>query len=189
MGFIVVEMNAKKLSLNKKKRVNLVPLKSADLEILWRWINDREQVLLNSSYKPIHEDQHRAWFDSVQRRNDLVVFGIRLAGRDKLIGTCQLHSINSISRTAELQIRLGEIDERNKGYGTEAIRCLLRFGFDDLNLNRIYLHVFSTNTPAIRVYEKSGFMREGLLRQAAYINGRYVDVVMMGILKEEFKDG
>ena len=91
-----------------------------------------------------------------------------------------------VHRSAELQIRLGEAAERGQGYGTEVVRLLLDFAFKDLNLHRVYLHVFSTNTAVIRVYEKVGFVREGLLRKAAHINGAYVDVLVMGILREEY---
>jgi RimJ/RimL family protein N-acetyltransferase len=169
-------------------QVRLTELRHNDSQILFHWINSREQVLFNAPYKPVHESQHQAWFESVQKRSDMVIFGVRLIETDQLIGTCQLHSIDVVSRSAELQIRLGEVETRNKGYGTEAIRLLLKFGLRDLNLHRIYLHVFATNMPAIRVYEKSGFVREGLLRQAVYLNGRYEDIVLMSILRDEFKD-
>jgi RimJ/RimL family protein N-acetyltransferase len=62
----------------------------------------------------------------------------------------------------------------------------LRFAFDDLNLERVYLHVFETNKAAIRVYEKIGFVHEGVLRKAAYINGEYLSLIVMGILKDEY---
>lgn len=169
----------------KPARVTLGPLSAADLPLLFAWINEREQVLLNAPYKPVHEGQHQAWFAAIQQRDDAVIFAIRLPESDKLIGTCQLHSISSVHRSAELQIRLGDVAERGHGYGTEAVRLLLDFAFKDLNLHRVYLHVFATNRPAIRVYEKVGFVREGTLRQAAHIDGRYEDVLVMGILRPE----
>ncbi len=167
-------------------RVSLAALRLDDLPLMLNWINDREQVLLNGSYKPVSEKQHREWFEAVQQRSDIFIFGIRLLETDNLIGSCQLHSISSIHRNAELQIRLGEVSSRGQGYGTEAVELLLDFGFRDLNLHRIYLHVFSHNAAAIRVYEKSGFVREGLLRQTAYIDGEYRDVILMGIIREEY---
>jgi RimJ/RimL family protein N-acetyltransferase len=170
----------------KSEHVVLTPLTTNDLPVLWGWINDREQVLLNAPYKPVHEGQQQAWFESTQGRDDLVIFGIRLRENDKLIGSCQLHNIHRVHRSAELQIRIGDVVERGCGYGTEAVGLLLEFAFKDLNLQRVCLHVFSTNAAAIRVYEKVGFMHEGLLRQAAYINGSYVDVVVMGILRAEY---
>jgi len=171
----------------KLEHVILEPLTSKDLPIFFQWINDREQVLLNAPYKPIGELAHRSWFENVQTRNDIFIFGIHLAETDKLIGSCQLHSINYIHRCAELQIRIGDPAERNKNYGYEAVTLLLDFAFKDLNLQRVYLHVFASNSAAIRLFEKMGLKREGLLRKSAYINGTYVDVLLMAILREEHK--
>ncbi|UVT16833.1 MAG: GNAT family N-acetyltransferase [Nitrospira sp.] len=153
---------------------------------MFKWINHREEVLLNAPYKPVSETQHQTWFESIQQRSDLVVFGIRVRKNDKLIGSCQLHGIHPIHRTAELQIRVGDASARNSGNGTEAIHLLLNFAFKDLNLHRVHLHVFATNTMAIRAYEKVGFVREGMLRKAAHVDGTYVDIVLMALLREEY---
>jgi RimJ/RimL family protein N-acetyltransferase len=169
----------------KGDNVYLAPLMADDMATMLKWINDREEVLFNASYKPVSESMHRAWFESVQNRSDLVIFGIRLGKTAELIGSCQLRHINPVHGTAELQIRIGKVDERGHGHGTEAVRLLLDFAFQDMNLQRVYLHVFATNPRALRVYEKIGFAREGLLRRAAYIDGQYVDVIVMGILKPE----
>lgn len=170
----------------KVKHVKLAPFTLEDLPLLFNWINDREQVLFNAPYKPVHWGQHQAWFESIQQRKDMVVFGIRLLEGNKLIGSCQLHSINSVHRSAELQIRIGEVEERGHGFGTQTVQLLLDFAFKDLNLRRVYLHVFANNIPAIRIYEKNGFKSEGLLRQAAYVDGAYMDVMVMGILRDEY---
>lgn len=169
----------------KSARIALAPVTHDDLAAMFGWINDRDHVLSNAPYKPISESQHEEWFAAVRQRTDLVLFAIRLLETSKLIGSCQLHNISEIHRNAELQIRLGDASERGKGLGTEAVKLLLSFAFNDLNLHRVYLHVFKTNTAAIRSYEKAGFVREGVLRQAAHINGDYVDVLVMGVLREE----
>lgn len=170
----------------KGARVALGALVHSDLSVMLGWTNDREQVLFNAPYRPVTESEHTEWFGEIQRRKDTVIFGIRLLDTGKLIGSCQLHSINPVHRGAELQIRLGEKEERQKGYGTEAVQLLLGFAFGDLNLNRVYLHVFGTNEAALRTYEKVGFMREGTLRKAVYVDGEYIDVVVMGILRNEY---
>lgn len=166
--------------------VILTELRGSDSEIMSGWINDRSQVLSNSPYRPVHERQHAGWFESIQLRTDTVIFAIRISDSGKLIGTCQLHGINPTHRHAELQIRLGDIGQRGRGYGSEAVRLLLEFAFRDLNLERVFLHVFIDNVAAIRVYEKNGFCHEGVLRRAAYIDGKYKDVLVMGILRNEF---
>jgi diamine N-acetyltransferase len=177
--------------------IALTPLCESDLPILYAWINDRDHVLLNKPYAPVHENQHREWFEAIQRCSNVVVFGIRALENaespqgstgGRLIGSCQLHDINYVHRSAELQIRIGDASAQGKGYGTEAVRFLLRFAFRDLNLHRVYLHVFATNERAIHLYEKVGFVREGVLRQMAHIDGQYVDALVMAILREDYKD-
>ena len=165
--------------------VALTPVSEGDLPTLFRWINTRDDVVLSAPYRPIGEREHVRWLEAIQQRTDVALFGIRLVQTGALIGSCQLHSIHPVHRTAELQIRIGEGAERGAGRGSEAVVLLLNFGFRDLNLNRIFLHVFANNEPALRMYEKVGFTREGVLRRAAYIDGSYVDIVVMGILREE----
>lgn len=170
----------------KSRQVVLVGLTENNLPELFEWINDREQVLLNAPYRPIDEESHRAWFTAIHARKDVVIFGIKALKADTLVGTCQLNNINYIHRNAELQIRIGRTQARRQGYGTEAIRLLLDFAFKDLNLHRVFLHVFRNNVAAMHVYEKVGFVQEGVLRKGAHINGEYVDVVVMGVLREEY---
>jgi RimJ/RimL family protein N-acetyltransferase len=168
----------------KTERIILAPLTQEDSHLMFLWINDHESVSLNSYYMPVHEKSHLQWFDKIQQQTDVIIFGIRRREDNQLIGYCQLRDIHPIHHNAELRIRLGEKGTRNKGYGTDAVRLLVEFGFDNLNLHRIYLTVLANNSAAIHVYEKIGFIREGLLRQAAYIDGIYNDVVLMAILQK-----
>lgn len=165
--------------------VYLAPLRDEDLPLLFTWINDRDTALWNAPYHPVSESDHRAWAGAVAAAADRTFFVIKRKRDGHAIGACQLHSIHPVHRTAELQIRIGDVADRGHGFGSEALRLLLKFAFEDLNLHRVQLNVFATNAPAIRVYEKAGFVREGTLRQAAHIDGFYVDVVVMGILRED----
>lgn len=165
--------------------VALAPLRAEDSATLYEWINDRALVILNGAYRPVSDADHRAWFESVRGRADMVIFGIRLVEGGRLIGSCQLHSIHPVHRAAELQIRIGRAEQRGRGFGTHAVRLLLRFAFRDLNLNRVQLYVFASNAPALRAYEKAGMAREGVLRQAVFIDGEYRDVVVMSALAED----
>lgn len=170
----------------KSKQITLAPLRPDDMPLMYEWINNRELVILNGPFRAVSRAEHEAWFNSIQHRTDAVIFGIRRLADDTLIGSCQLHSISPLHRSAELQIRLGDTTQHGKGFGTEAVQLLLEYAFKELKLHRVYLHVFSTNLPAIRVYEKTGFVREGLLRSAAYIEGGYRDVLLMAILEDEY---
>jgi len=165
----------------KTERICLRALRRSDSEQLYEWINSRELVLLSSSFHPVSEPDHNAWMEAmISRRSDLVIFVIEERSTATAIGTCQLHNINWRHRHAELQIRIGDAASRRKGLGSEAVLLLCQFGFSDLNLHRIFLHVFSSNIPAITAYEKAGFTREGILKDAAYIDGQYQDVFLMG---------
>lgn len=160
----------------------LSPLRDEDSEALFRWINDRELVLLSAPFSAVAEVDHRRWFDAVRKRDDAVIFGIRTLGGDELVGSCQLHGIDQRHRSAELQIRIGERVAWGRGYGTEAVRLLVAYGFTKLGLHRVQLHVFATNERALRTYERAGFRREGIRRDGAFVDGAFVDVVALAIL-------
>lgn len=167
------------------KLVELSALTDADSDTLLGWINQRDLVLLSSAFRPVDEAHHREWFNSIRNRPDVVIFGIRELDGGRLVGSCQLLGISPTHRKAELQIRIGEADARGRGYGREAVELLVDFAFKDLNLNRVELTVLAGNEPAIKTYLAAGFVREGTLRQAAYIDGRYVDVICMSVLRDE----
>lgn len=93
---------------------------------------------------------------------------------------------NKISKSANIGIWIYEKRNWNKGFGTDAMKVALEFSFDYLNLNRIELSVYPSNTRAIRVYEKLGFKQVGQLRKSRFMNGEYKDVVLMDILKSEW---
>jgi RimJ/RimL family protein N-acetyltransferase len=181
----VVSSAAKAPGLLRGEDVELTAIRDSDRKRLFEWINDREEVIHNAGYSPVHERDHAAWFERIRARPDVTIFAIRAIGNGELIGSCQLLNIDPKHSTAELQIRIGLPDERSKGYGTEAIKLLLAHAFRDIGLARVQLHVFAGNERAIRSYEKAGLRREGVLRSAAYIDGQRCDVVVMAILREE----
>jgi RimJ/RimL family protein N-acetyltransferase len=84
---------------------------------------------------------------------------------------------------------IGEKSYWNQGYGTEAMRLMINYGFHTLNLHRIWLRVFEQNKRGIRAYEKAGFVHEGKYRQAEYQHGKYQDVLLMSILNDEWQEG
>lgn len=95
------------------------------------------------------------------------------------IGIIQFIDIHPVHRAAELTTRIGVEADRGQGYGTEAVALALDFARRDLNLNRVWLRVYATNKPAMRIYQKTGFVEEGVMRKAAWINGAWVDQIVM----------
>jgi Acetyltransferase (GNAT) domain len=105
---------------------------------------------------------------------------------DRLIGTAYLNQIHPINRSAEFAIAIWDSAFWGQGAGEWASREVLRHGFLDLNLHRIYLYALAYNTRALHLYEKLGFRREGRLEAAIYKNGEYHDLVVMGYLRDRY---
>ena len=155
---------------------------------LFYWRNDRALLRLTGEYQPISEAAHDQWMDSVVKRADMFIFVILERGENRPIGYCFLSNVSPVHRNAKLGIAIGEADHRDKGYGSDALRGLVDFGFRDLNLERIWLDVFTDNARAIHVYEKLGFCHEGSLRRHYFVEGRYRDALVMGLLRHERPD-
>lgn len=167
------------------QKIRLRPICDDDSKLLFEWINNRYLVVFNAPYRPVSEAEHRAWFENIKRNTDVVFFMIEVIQSGITIGSCQLLNMHKIHRSAELQIRIGRAEFLGQGLGSEAVRLLVEYGFRRLGLHRIGLQVFSTNVRAILAYEKNGFVREGLLREAACIDENWVDVIVMGILNKD----
>lgn len=137
----------------------------------------------------LSKDEVRGFLERAAASSDsFVEFAIEtLDGRH--IGGCTIRNFNHVARSAELAIMIGEGDCRGKGFGTDAVRLLVQVGFEQFNLNRIWLTVQAGNLAGIRAYEKAGLAREGLLRQYGFVNGAYYDSAIMAILRDEFDSG
>jgi RimJ/RimL family protein N-acetyltransferase len=157
-----------------------------DLERFHRWLNDPEVTQYITMRYPISVTQERRYLEDIGPTDFYAaLFSIdTLAGEH--IGSCGLHNGSPEDRSASLGIAIGEKAYWDGGYGTDAMEVLCRFGFEQMNLERIELHVFADNPRAQRVYEKVGFKVEGCMREADYRYGKYRDIVIMGLLREEF---
>lgn len=176
-------------------RIRFRGLERADIPSFVRWLNDPEVQAGVMQHTPISQASEENWFEGmIKRPLDEQVMGIEIKqpaseGSEaewRLIGSLAFNEIDWRNRAAELGILIGDKSCWNQGYGTEAVRLLVKHGFETLNLNRIYLQVFASNPRAIRAYEKAGFIHEGRKRQAEFRNGRYTDVLLMSILRDEF---
>lgn len=163
-------------------------LHRSDLPALLPWINDADVTgLLFTGDRPANlERLTEQWESDVQSQNS-IPFAACLRQDDRFIGTTGLYSINWIMRSAEFRVFLGEKGQWNKGIGTELTRLMTLYGFEKLNLNRLWLGVNADNAGGVRAYEKAGFTREGVLRQEQFRNNRYYDVIRMGILRSEYE--
>lgn len=163
-----------------------------DIPQFLRWINDPEVVENLEVYAPMGTVEEEVWFDAMKARpidEHALVIEVHPEGSDDrwvVIGNTSFFPINQKARSVEIGIMIGEKDYWNKGYGTEVMRTMCHYGFEELNLNRIWLRVYDTNPRARKAYENAGFVYEGTLRQAEYKHGRYIDVHVMSILKSDW---
>ena len=163
----------------------LSPMNPQDAQMYAAWLADMEVAqYLTVAYHIISLDVERETLERFVRQGDH--FAIVDSKTDKLIGGCGYLNLDHVNRTAEVGIFIGEKSYWNKGFGEEAMRLLLDYAFNILNLNNIMLNVYAYNTRAIRCYRKIGFREIGRRRQARRIQGRSYDILFMDILAEEF---
>ena len=168
-------------------------MRSAEREDIGRftaWLNDPEVTEGMLIYGPFSLAEEEDWFEGMLARpkdEHPFVMEIRQEGNWTPIGNCGFHNIDWRCRSAEVGIFIGEKQLWNQGYGTEAMRMMVRYGFETLNLNRIMLEVYETNQRGQKAYEKAGFKLEGRKRQGMYKHARYIDILMMSVLREEWQ--
>lgn len=168
------------------KKTRLRAIERTDIPTFVRWFNDPEVRYYLQMYMPLSMAEEEKWFERQLEDRDNKVFAIETA-EGIHIGNCGLDCIDWRNGNAELGIVIGEKDYWGKGYGSDAITTLLRFAFHEMGLHRIYLRVDDDNERGIRCYERCGFWREGILREAVLREGRYHDHLVMGILRDEFE--
>lgn len=170
-------------------KIFLRALEENDLERTLRWHNDPDLYsTLGDSFRFVSRTAEVEWLrrKSSYTPNE-VNLAICLQARAEHIGNAYLREINWVARKATLHIFIGSKEHRGHGYGKHAVQLLLRHAFLDLNLNRVGLEVLADNVPAIKLYEKSGFVVEGRLRGYAFKNGEYKDVLVMSIRAKNFR--
>ena len=167
--------------------IYLRPLERADAATLLPWVNDPAVTRHLLLHRPVNLKAEEEFIDHLYQSEQDVHLGIVVRRTGRLVGGCALHRIDAKNRSASLGIFIGAKNAWGRGHGTEALRLLVGYAFDTLNLNRVWLHVFEDNQRAIRCYEKVGFKHEGLLRQDYFRAGRYWNTVVMGILRGEWQ--
>jgi len=174
------------------QRVRLRPVEKDDLPRFVKWLADPELRNYLATQLPYSQVQEEKWFERNLLAGNEQAWAIDAQPADMAvgpwlhIGSCGFHEISWRTRTGEVGIMIGARDYWGRGYGTDAMQTLVAWGFYTLNLNRVQLRVFDDNPRAIRCYEKVGFQTEGRLRQGDYANGAYRDVLLMGVLRDDW---
>ena len=167
-------------------KVYLRPLEREDAPTIQPWVNDPELTRNLLLFRPMSRQAEEDYVARVNADEHSVATLIATRDGDRPVGLCSLKGIDLRNRNAELGILVAPKDEWGKGYGTEATRLIVGYGFDTLNLHRVYLKVVEENERALRSYLRVGFRKEGVLRDEMYKGGRYLSTVVMSILRPDW---
>jgi diamine N-acetyltransferase len=170
--------------------IYLRPLESDDGPDAARWFRGAETEGRLAGGLPVSEEAARRLIETLTRDERQVGMAVARRADDRVVGVIRLYRLNPQRRSGGYRLALAPTSDLGRG-GVDAItrqatRLVLAYAFETLNLNRIYVHGFASDRAARTRYEKVGFTEEGILRQEAFQDGRYEDVVVMGILREEW---
>ena len=178
-------------NLLRGEKVRLTAVTSNDLPAITRWWSDPDFLRLYNTAPaiPRNEDQLSRRFDLSQTSPDVFLFAVRmLDDDDELIGLLEFDGIEWAHRTTFVSIGIGDARYRGRGYGRDAMQVGLHFVFNELNLYRVCLTVFSYNKAAIALYEALGFVREGVYREHLERDGQRYDMFLYGLLRPEWME-
>lgn len=164
-------------------------LKRDDLYNINEWRNDIELIdCLGAPFRYINLDVDYIWYDNYMknRSNTIRCAIVEFENENNILGLVSLTNIDFINRSAEFHIMIGNKNNRGKGIGYFATKEILKHAFKNMNLNRIELGVLENNLHAINLYKKAGFKCEGVKKKSNYKNGKFINMVIMSILKEDF---
>ena len=170
------------------EKVKLRAYKKEDIVLAQQYLNDAEtkRLLSPGVPYPFTLEEETKWFEKISANNDNYSFAVETLEESKYIGGCGVNGLDWKNSIATVGIFIGDKNYWGKGYGTDAMKVLLKFIFEQMNINKVKLFVYSFNERAVKSYEKSGFKREGVLRQEMFRDGKYNDEYVMGILKDEY---
>ncbi len=168
------------------ERLYLSPINSEEVDPYLEWMNEDRTLAINFGQYPLMVSSKKDLNWLYEPPKNMHCFAIVRLDDDMLLGSISLHNIDHLNRNAFIGIFIGGEEQRGKGYGAEAIRLMLNYGFKTMNLHSINLTVHSDNLAGISCYKKAGFVEVGRLPEVRFIDGRYVDKIYMSILEHEF---
>ena len=163
----------------------LGPVLNDDVPLLFAWFDDPGTASASGPYRPQSETRFGQWVQGAAQDPTRVLFVIRKRPDLRLLGHLHISNIETALRSAEIGVGIGRPGDRGQGYGPEALRLAVSFCWRELNLQRVSLTVLGNNPWAQHVYEKAGFEVEGRLRRATYVDGRFHDLIVMGLLRPD----
>ena len=169
-------------------RVGLGPLRRDLLETLHlRWGNDLAAGMMQGAVGFATSASSRRYYDHRTAGRNVEEFLVYRLSTNQPIGTTNLHDIDIRERSAEIAYNIMEPELRNRGYGTEATLLTLDYAFTALGLHRVSTRIFEFNEVSIELAKRVGFTQIGRARQAHWAGGRYWDVLLFDLLRDEFE--
>ena len=171
----------------KGERIYLRILEETDIPLTTQWINNSE-ISDIMGYLPVKSlTSQIEWYKKITNDNTRFIFAICELATNEHIGNVGLGNIDYINRHSMFNIFLVNKENRAKGIGTEVTNLILDFAFNKLNLNKVYLQTSERFREANNMYLNFGFVKEGVMRQHYYSNGKYEDKIIYSILKKEYE--
>lgn len=170
-------------------KVNLRELTLNDVEDRYQWCLDKEVIKhlnMPEKYPPFSREETESWITMCITKTNGYEQKAIVTEKGKHIGWIDLKNIDKLNKHAELGVAIGDKTYWGKGYGLSAMKEMLLWGFNELDLNKIWLRVEVDNAKAIKSYKRIGYVEEGILRQDRLRNGEFIDRLRMSILKHEF---
>jgi len=172
---------------SRGKRVSLRPPEESDIPRVLQWLNDPSTRRFLSRVHPLTELEEKRFLETTATPGGThQPFVIVETESHEPIGCTGMHQIDWVHRRCELGIFIGPASKRGQGLGREAFELLIAHAFEGINLHRVTLTVYAFNEAGIKCYERLGFVKEGVDREAHFVEGRYVDVFRYGLLSREW---
>lgn len=185
----MVKINNEGDKMYRGKKIILRAYKDEDIDKAYKFVNDKELIKNLSpgiGFPTTYKEEVE--FINSQKKNSKGTydFAIEVIENGEYIGGCGINDVNWQTRVAIVGIMIGNKDYWNNGYGTDTMNTLIRFVFQEMNINKIRLQVYSFNKRAIRCYEKCGFEIEGILKDEIYKEGKYYDEIVMSLFRKQW---
>lgn len=171
------------------EKIYLRPMTAEDTDNIVRWRNHSRVRKRFICQEPFTREGHLHWFHTKVETGEAIQFIICEKETDRPVGSVYFRDINKEHHRAEYGIFIGEDDAVGRGIGSETCRAACRYGFEQEGWHKITLRLLSDNIAAYKSYEKTGFVQEAYLREEVCIGGEYRDVILMGLLREDFLSG
>ncbi|MCB9989395.1 MAG: GNAT family N-acetyltransferase [Rhodospirillales bacterium] len=154
-----------------------------------KWTDDDEVThYMYRGWRPSRLDELEKDFETTVNSDKDIEFAVCAQDDGRHIGVAGLHEIDWLTRNTEYRIMIGDKTAWGKGYGQETTALVVKYAFEKLNMNRVGLGVNAQDARAVKSYKKSGFVKEGVLRQVVFRNSAYYDAICMSILRSEYED-